>query len=146
MTEKQFMELIDKEHNEKLMTIKNISEKYGIVRITLMRWCKKYGIKTRNISEDNYRRYSTMTEEQIKEQTKKANEGIRELFKDTQWKELQIEKVMTAQDMKPSRPENLFYEKITEMGYYPERQYRKRDSSTAPEDSSEEEYTSRSMS
>ena len=125
MTEKQFMDLIDKEHNENLMTIKNIAEKYGIVRISLMRWCKKYGVKTRTISEDNYRRYSTMTEEQIKEQTKKANEGIRELFKDPQWKEQQIEKVMTAQDMKPSRPENLFYEKITEMGYYPERQYRK---------------------
>lgn len=125
MTEKQFMDLIDKEHNEKLMTIKTIAEKYGIVRITLMRWCKKYGVKTRTVSEDNYRRYSTMTEEQIKEQTKKANAGIRELFKDPQWKEQQIEKVMTAQNTKPSRPENLFYEKITELGYYPERQYRK---------------------
>lgn len=125
MTEKQFMDLIDKEHNQNNLTIKAISEKYGIIRITLMRWCKKYGIKTRTISEDNYRRYSTMTEEQIKAQTKKANEGIRELFKDQKWKEQQIEKVMTAQDMKPSRPENLFYEKITERGYYPERQYRK---------------------
>lgn len=119
------MQIIDKEHNVDNMTIKAIAEKYGLVRISLMRWCKKYGIKTRTISEDNYRRYSTMTEEQIKEQTKKANEGIRELFKDPQWKERQIEKVMTAQDMKPSKPENLFYEKITEMGYYPERQYRK---------------------
>jgi very-short-patch-repair endonuclease/transposase-like protein len=119
------MQIIDKEHNENKMTIKAIAEKYGVVRISLMRWCKKYGVKTRTISEDNYRRYSTMTEEQIKEQTRKANEGIRELFKDPQWKEQQIEKVMTAQDMKPSRPENLFYEKITEMGYYPERQYRK---------------------
>ena len=119
------MQIIDKEHNVDNMTIKAIAEKYGLVRISLMRWCKKYGIKTRTISEDNYRRYSTMTEGQIKEQTKKANEGIRELFKDPQWKEQQIEKVMTAQDMKPSRPENLFYEKITENGYYPERQYRK---------------------
>ena len=122
---KGVMQIIDKEHNENKMTIKAIAEKYGVVRISLMRWCKKYGVKTRTISEDNYRRYSTMTEEQIKEQTRKANEGIRELFKDPQWKEQQIEKVMTAQDMKPSKPENLFYEKITEMGYYPERQYRK---------------------
>ena len=120
-----FIKQIDKMHNDEMKTIKQIAEELGIVRISLMRVCKKYGIKTRTVSEDNYRRYSTMTEEQIKEQTKKANEGIRELFKDPQWKEQQIEKVMTAQNMKPSRPENLFYEKITEMGYYPERQYRK---------------------
>jgi very-short-patch-repair endonuclease len=117
------MELIDKEHNEKLMTIKNISEKYGIVRITLMRWCKKYGIKTRTISEDNYRRYSTMTEEQIKEQTKKANEGIRGLFKDPQWKEQQIKKVLKAQEYVRSAPELLFEKLINENGYYPQVQY-----------------------
>lgn len=119
------MQIIEKEHNVDNMTIKAIAEKHGLVRFTLMRWCKKYGVKTRTISEDNCRRYSTMTEEQKKDQTKKANEGIRKLFKDPQWKEQQIEKVMRAQDMKPSGPENLFYQKITEMGYYPERQYRK---------------------
>lgn len=121
----EFIKKIDKMHNTDMKTIKQISEELGIVRISLMRVCKKYGIKTRTVSEDNHRRYANMSEEQKKEQTKKANEGIRELFKDPQWKEQQIEKVMTAQYMKPSRPENLFYEKITEMGYYPERQYRK---------------------
>lgn len=122
---KGVLQIIDKEHNVDNMTIKAIAEKHGLVRISLMRWCKKYGIKTRTISEDNYRRYANMTEEQIKAQTKKANEGIRELFKNPEWKEQQIEKVMTAQDMKPSRPENLFFEKITDMGYNPKRQYRK---------------------
>ena len=124
MTEIDFMKLIDKEHNENKLPIKAISEKYGIVRITLMRWCEKYGIKTRTISEDNYRRYSTMTKEQIQEQTKKANEGIRVLFQNPEWKENQIRKVHEAQDMKPSKQEDLFFEKITEMGYTPVRQYR----------------------
>ena len=61
-------------HNEEMKTIKQISEELGIVRISLMRVCKKYGIKTRTIAEDNYRRYETMTEEQKKEQTAKAHE------------------------------------------------------------------------
>ena len=117
------MQIIDKEHNENKMTIKAIAEKYGVVRISLMRWCKKYGIKTRTISEDNYRRYSTMTEEQIKEQTKKANEGIRELFKDPQWKEQQIKKVLEAQEYVRSAPELLFEKLINEKGYYPQAQY-----------------------
>ena len=38
------MQIIDKEHNVDNMTIKAIAEKYGLVRISLMRWCKKYGI------------------------------------------------------------------------------------------------------
>lgn len=125
ITVQEFINQIDKMHNEQMKTMKNIAEELGIVRISLMRVCKEYGVKTRTISEDNCRRYSTMTEEQKKDQTKKAIEGIRKLFKDPQWKEQQIEKVMRAQDMKPSGPENLFYQKITEMGYYPERQYRK---------------------
>lgn len=117
------MQIIDKEHNENKMTIKAIAEKYGVVRISLMRWCKKYGVKTRTISEDNYRRYSTMTEEQIKEQTRKANEGIRELFKDPQWKEQQIKKVLEAQEYVRSAPELLFEKLINEKGYYPQAQY-----------------------
>lgn len=123
MTEKQFMDLIDKEHNQNNLTIKAISEKYGIVRITLMRWCKKYGIKTRTISEDNHRRYAGMTKEQIKAQTKKANEGIRELFKNPKWKEEQIKKVMEAQNYVRSAPELLFEKLINENGYFPIAQY-----------------------
>jgi very-short-patch-repair endonuclease len=64
-----------------------------------------------------------MTEEQIKEQTKKANEGIRELFKDPQWKERQIKKVLEAQEYVRSAPELLFEKLINEKGYYPQAQY-----------------------
>ena len=32
-------------HNEEMKTIKQIAEELGIVRISLMRVCKKYGIK-----------------------------------------------------------------------------------------------------
>ena len=106
-----------------MKTIKQIAEELGIVRISIMRVCKKYGVKTRTISEDNYRRYSTMTEGQIKEQTKKANEGIRELFKDPQWKERQIKKVLEAQEYVRSAPELLFEKLINEKGYYPQAQY-----------------------
>lgn len=40
-------------------------------------WMKELEVPHRSISEDNKRRYSTMTEEQIKAQTKAANEHIR---------------------------------------------------------------------
>lgn len=123
MTEKDFMELINKEHNQNNLTIKAIAEKYGIVRITLTRWCKKYGIKTRSISEDNNRRYSTMTDEQKKMQTEKAHEEIRELFKDPEWKEKQIKKVLSAQENIVSYPEKLFEKMIKEKGYNPISQY-----------------------
>ena len=36
-TEEGFMQIIDKEHNEGKQTIKALSEKYGIARITLKR-------------------------------------------------------------------------------------------------------------
>lgn len=40
-------------------------------------WMDELGVPHRSISEDNHRRYSTMTEEQIKAQTKAANEHVR---------------------------------------------------------------------
>jgi very-short-patch-repair endonuclease len=85
--------------------------------------CKRYGIKTRTVSEDNHRRYANMTESQIKEQTRKANEGIRELFKNPQWKENQIKKVLEAQNFVRSKPELLFEKLLNESGYFPEVQY-----------------------
>ena len=118
-----FIKLIDKMHNEEMKTIKQVAEELGIVRISLMRVCKKYGIKTRTIAEDNHRRYANMTEAQIKEQTRKANEGIRELFKNPQWKENQIKKVMEAQNFVRSKPELLFEKLMNENGYFPEVQY-----------------------
>jgi hypothetical protein len=119
----EFIKQIDKMHNEEMKTIKQIAEDLGIVRISLMRVCKKYGIKTRTIAEDNYRRYANMTEAQIKEQTRKANEGIRELFKNPQWKENQIKKVLEAQNFVRSKPELLFEKLMKENGYFPEVQY-----------------------
>ena len=123
ITVDDFIKQIDKMHNEEMKTIKQISEELGIVRISLMRVCKKYGIKTRTIAEDNHRRYANMTEAQIKEQTRKANEGIRELFKNPQWKENQIKKVMEAQNFVRSKPELLFEKLMNENGYFPEVQY-----------------------
>ena len=118
-----FIKQIDKMHNVEMKTIKRISEELGIVRISIMRVCKKYGIKTRTISEDNHRRYSNMTKEQMKAQTKKANEGIRELFKNPKWKEEQIKKVMEAQNFVRSAPELLFEKLMNENGYFPQVQY-----------------------
>ncbi len=125
MTKKQFMELINKEHNINNLSIKEIAEKYEIVRITLMRWCKKYGIKTRSISEDNKRRYAKMTDAQKKEQVKNANIGIRNKFKDPLWKENQIRKIHEAQNFIRSKPELLFEKLINEKGYFPIAQYSK---------------------
>ena len=122
-TEEGFMQIIGKEHNEGKQTIKALSEKYGVARITLKRWCDEYGIKTRTISEDNYRRYSGMTKEQIKAQTEKAHEEIRELFKNPEWKEKQIRKVHEAQNFCVSAPERLFEKLMNENGYYPISQY-----------------------
>lgn len=121
--EKGAMQIIDKEHNVDNMTIKAIAKKHGLVRISLMRWCKKYGIKTRTISEDNQRRYSTMTKEEKREQVRSANIGIREKFKDPIWKENQIRKVHEAQNYCISAPERLFQKLINEMGYFPIAQY-----------------------
>lgn len=118
-----FIKIIDRMHNKEMKTIKQISEELGIVRISLMRVCETYKIKTRTISEDNHRRYATMTDEQKKEQTVKANEGIRELFKNPQWKENQIQKVMEAQNFVRSAPELLFEKLLNEKGYFPEVQY-----------------------
>ena len=123
MTKEQFMQMVDKEHNEKMLTLKALAEKLEMPRATLTRWCKEYGIKTRTISEDNQRRYSTMTDAEKRMQTQKANEGIKELFKNPQWKEKQIKKVMEAQNFVRSAPELLFEKLMNEMGYYPIAQY-----------------------
>lgn len=118
-----FLKQIDKMHNEEMKTIKQIADELGIVRISLMRVCEKYGIKTRTISEDNQRRYSTMTKEEKREQVRSANIGIREKFKDPIWKENQIRKVHEAQNYCISAPERLFQKLINEMGYFPIAQY-----------------------
>jgi very-short-patch-repair endonuclease len=123
LSKNEFVDLIDKMHNEEMKTIKQIAEDLGVVRISLMRMCKRYGIKTRTVAEDNHRRYATMTEEQKKEQTIKAHEGIKELFKDPKWKEEQVKKVLEIQNFNRSKPELLFEKLLNESGYFPEVQY-----------------------
>ena len=51
------------------------------------------------------------------------HEGIRELFKNPQWKENQIKKVLEAQKFVRSKPELLFEKLLNENGYFPEVQY-----------------------
>lgn len=118
-----FITQLDKMHNVEMKSIKEISDELGIVRISIMRVCKRYGVKTRSISEDNYRRYSTMTKEQIKAQTKKANEKCRKLFKNPEWKEQQIKKLLLSQENLVSYPEKLFLRYMNEKGYEPKIQY-----------------------
>lgn len=45
---------------------------------SIAHWMEELEVPRRSVSEDNHRRYSTMTEEQIKAQTMAAHEAIRE--------------------------------------------------------------------
>lgn len=51
--------------------------KLGVTSSTVTEWMKEFKIPHRSISEDNHRRYSNMTSEQIKQQTTAANESVR---------------------------------------------------------------------
>ena len=76
------------------------------------------------ISEDNHRRYANMTETQIKEQTRKANEGIRELFKNPQWKENQIKKLQIAKKSIDARKKpQIFYSPYIVFNYNSTKNY-----------------------
>lgn len=58
--------------------IKNGMDKHlGIASITVTEWMKEFNIPTRTISEDNHRRYRSMTREQILAQTTAANNHVR---------------------------------------------------------------------
>jgi len=80
MTEKEAYDWLYKKHWIEEMTMKGIAELVGIHRKNLVYWFDKLGVKKRNISQDNKRRYKNMSIEQIKAQTEKANQKTRELL------------------------------------------------------------------
>lgn len=123
MTEKEFMQLIDKEHNENMLPLSKVSEKYGIVRLTLMRWCKDYGIKTRTVSEDNARRYKTMTQEQKSAQVKAAHAKVNSLMQNKEWKSNHMRNIARAQHFGVSKAEVLLYSMLVDYGYIGVQQY-----------------------
>lgn len=51
--------------------------KLGMAAVTIAEWMNDFKIPRRSISEDNHRRYSTMTDGQIKRQTASANDSVR---------------------------------------------------------------------
>lgn len=58
--------------------IRNGMDKYlGIASVTVTEWMKEFKIPNRTISEDNHRRYRSMTKEQILAQTTAANKQVR---------------------------------------------------------------------
>lgn len=123
MTEVEFMQLIDKEHNENMLPLAKISEKYGIVRITLTHWCKDYRIKTRTISEDNARRYKTMSQEQKSAQVKAAHAKVNSLMQNKEWKNNHMRNIAKAQHFGVSKAEVLLYSMLVDYGYIGVQQY-----------------------
>jgi 5-methylcytosine-specific restriction endonuclease McrA len=72
----QLKEWLFTQHHTLKKPIAKISAETGISRITITRYCKKLGVTTRTISEDNKRRYETMTDEQKKAQTISAHKAL----------------------------------------------------------------------
>jgi 5-methylcytosine-specific restriction endonuclease McrA len=65
-------------HWEKNLPIRNgMDKELGCDPSTVKEWMVEFNVGNRNISEDTKRRYSTMTDEQIKAQTTAANEHVR---------------------------------------------------------------------
>ena len=72
-------EILHKLHwDEKLPVRNGMDELLGVESSSVAKWMDALGVKKRTIAEDNHRRYSTMTDEQIKAQTKAANDYVRE--------------------------------------------------------------------
>ncbi len=71
-------ELLYDLHWNHLLPVRNgIDKVLGFDSAVIGKWMDELNISKRTISEDNHRRYSTMTEEQIKAQTLAANEKVR---------------------------------------------------------------------
>lgn len=71
-------EILYQLHWEKNLPVRNgMDNELGFCPYTISKWMKELGVKTRSISEDNKRRYSLMTETEIKTQTLAANEVVR---------------------------------------------------------------------
>ena len=114
---------LNKMHNIEMITLKDIASYFNIDRRALMRWFKIFGIKHRSISEDNYRRYSNMTEEEIIKQTQSANIKMRKLMKLPEFKNNQMKKVMMAQCYGESKLEKRFKEFLSKQNNTFESQY-----------------------
>lgn len=70
--------LLDTLHNTIGLPARNgVDKKLNISSATVADWMDRFGINRRTISEDNHRRYKRMSAEQIKQQTKKANDHVR---------------------------------------------------------------------
>jgi very-short-patch-repair endonuclease len=108
---------INNEHNNKMRTIWDIANELNASRISIMRWCKMWGIKTRTVSEDNNRRYANMSTEQIREQTTSANIKTRELFSNNEWKANKIHELLSAQNFRESKPEIAMKQALIDHGY-----------------------------
>lgn len=65
-------------HWEKNLPVRNgMDQELGCNPSTVKEWMEEFNVESRTISEDNKRRYSTMTDDQIKAQTTAANEHVR---------------------------------------------------------------------
>lgn len=115
---------IDNAHNIDMLPVSEIAAKLNTTRITITRWCKAWGIRTRTVSEDNARRYGMMSDDDKKAQTKKANCTIREMFKDESWKSEQIEKVLSAQSYRETKPEKSVQIFLDDIGISYSKQYK----------------------
>ena len=112
MNKEQFVSYIDKLHNIDMLTVLDISKIINISRMSINRFCKENNIRTRTVSEDNKRRYSTMTVQDKKKQTEKCNKAIRKYFKNKEWKINQIKKVRLGQINKQSKAEKMLQDAL----------------------------------
>ena len=103
-------------HWGKEMPILKMAEELKTNRHFITRFMKKNNIPYRSISEDNYRRYAKMTNEQINEQTSAANNKMRQLMKDPAYKELHVKRVLSSQGFRESEPERLIKAELSKRG------------------------------
>lgn len=67
-------------HYDKEMSINEMAQEFGVARTDITRWMTRFGLQWRNRSEAERLKWSRMTLEQRKNQTKKAHEKTRELI------------------------------------------------------------------
>ena len=111
------VEWIREQHITKERTILDIAQELSVPRITIMRWCKMWGIETRTVSEDNFRRYSHMTKVEIDAQTSAANKKTRDLFSNVEWKTKKCRDLLAAQNFRESKPERAIKQSLIDHGY-----------------------------
>jgi very-short-patch-repair endonuclease/ribosomal protein S27AE len=98
-----FNDWLINEHWGKGKTLKEISVETGMNRTVITRLIDKTNKGHRNISQDNYRRYATMTKGEIAKQTELAHKKAKYLWdNDTKWRESHIKNIMEAQNYRES--------------------------------------------